>query len=154
MTTDKSSIDAQLQGLYSVYLWCLKLNYMKEAKWCNEALKHMTELREENAKFRQEKQINIPSDKRDDNERLRDDNDRFRENELLLSKDGKTWRSAFDIIKEMNAENEKLREALKIFVSKEPIQLTYDGRDFVQAVIVFESDLVMARAALEGVTGA
>lgn len=63
MTTDKSSIDVKLQGLYSVYLWCLKLNYMKEAKWCDEALKHMKELREENAKFRQEKQINIPSDK-------------------------------------------------------------------------------------------
>ena len=63
MTTDKSSMDVQLQGLYSVYLWCLKLNYMKEAKWCDEALKHMRELREENAKFRQEKQINIPSDK-------------------------------------------------------------------------------------------
>ena len=87
-----------------------------------------------------------------ENETLRNENQRLREHELLLSKDGKKWRSAFDIIKEMNAENKKLREALKIFVSKEPIQLTYDGRDFVQAVIVFESDLVMARAALESQT--
>lgn len=87
-----------------------------------------------------------------ENETLRNENQRFREHELLLSKDGKKWRSAIDIIKEMNAEKEKLREALKIFVSKEPIQLTYNGSNFIQAIAVSESDLVMARAALEGMT--
>lgn len=57
-------------------------------------------------------------------------------------------------ITRLREENARLREALTLFAAKEPVQLTYEGRDFIKAIPVSESDLAAARAAIrEGEKG-
>ena len=49
----------------------------------------------------------------------------------------------------LREENARLRESLTLFAAKEPVQLTYEGRAFIKAVIVSESELAAARAAIQ-----
>lgn len=53
-----------------------------------------------------------------------------------------------DEITRLSEENSCLRKLLKSFGSKEPIQLTCDGGGSIQAIVVSESELAAARAAI------
>jgi hypothetical protein len=57
---------------------------------------------------------------------------------------------AIDAINYLLRENARLRKALKLFSTKEPVQLTCEGGGFIQAIIVAESEVVAARVAIQG----